>query len=134
MDIHGPNIVGEITGANVGGALIPQITDLYSNSELCVTGMNNVVNLNGTSDTVRVTAYDLIRSVHGGSTSLPLTYMMSKNNVDWTSNTDPFACYLEFNCDDLGGLPVYVKVEDGTNNGQPVVAYITVQDNGVICP
>lgn len=67
----------------------------------------------GYNETVRVSAYDVIVSVHNAVGNV--TYGLSKNNVDWTESTDPFSCYLEYDCDEFNSNStptIYVRVSD----------------------
>lgn len=96
-----------------------------------------VINFGDFSGTpkVRVTAFELIKSVHAAD-GLTLTYGISKTGETWVTGTDPKAIYVDYVCADMtyiGGLVlVSVRVSDGTNMAT-ADTYIMLYDNHDLC-
>jgi len=93
------------------------------------------VQTHGVTPKARVTAYDLIMSIHGGVGTL--YYSLGRDDFSYTQpNTDPKAAYIELTCSDLGMISIYIKVTDSsTPSSQESKAqtYVMVQDNHGLC-
>ncbi|HRR49273.1 MAG TPA: hypothetical protein P5293_04900 [Bacteroidales bacterium] len=87
----------------------------------------NIDLANRTPASTRLTAFDLIVSVHGGIGEI--TYHMSKNGMSWSSSTNPQLAYLDYTSADIGSTAAYVKVTDESAQEDYVIVSITLQDN-----
>lgn len=99
--------------------------------QILCTGVNACMQTHGASVQARVSAYDVITSIHGGVGTL--TYAVSRNDSSWTSNTDPKLAYVTFTGEgDLATQIIYVRVTDSktpTPQVTKVQTYTVVQDN-----
>lgn len=85
------------------------------------------------ADAVRVSAFDLIRAVFGGSGAL--TYFIKKDGGAYgAGHTDAREEYLSYACADVGLKTIVLKVKDALDNYTPEVkCYVNVQDNAAVC-
>lgn len=88
-------------------------------------------NYGGGTIKIRVTALDIIKSVHAAN-GLTLTYGISKDNITWSENADPTLAYIEYVCMDSGTQQQWLKVSDGSNTAK-VQTYVLVQDTYSLC-
>ena len=77
--------------------------------------------------TVKVTAFDLVRSVQGGAASPTYTFYVRKAGDSFgAGSSDPKDEYVTYTSSDAGANAVEVKVSDGTTTSTETVVQIVV--------
>jgi hypothetical protein len=95
----------------------------------------HVTDVPGPNALARVSAFDIITSIHylGGD---ELEYTMINPNAGVPTpitNTDPKLSFVNFDCSELGVQTVRITVTDGTLTSETVEVFVTIQDNVPYC-
>lgn len=130
-----------ITSPFAGGSSSTSNLDLFGDGilHMFTNGyVNGEVQVHAGIPKIRVHAGQFLQSVQGGTGTF--TYGMRKGGAGTgfptgNSNTDPTAIYLEFDCNELGGQPVEIWVQDSSMVPQTSwsLATIYVADNFGLC-
>ncbi len=125
--------ISDRCGNTVSCSVTVTVEDMTPPAPVCIVGLSvNLAMMNSPMAVVDAIAFD------GGSFDNCTAAPLLKRNLRFSDNgnplTPPDATELVLTCDDLGTHLIEYWVTDEMGNSDFCVTYITVQDNGDLCP